>query len=449
MNLNYKYFYMRRILILLIILSASVRGIHSYAQEAPASLSLTVDEAIQHALDNNRNVTSARYDLLASEKAVWEAYAAGLPTVDASASLGNNLAIMTRIIDMNGQQMAFKFGTNYDVGYGVSASTLLFNAPWIVGIQTAKMATTLASQGLTQTEIETKESVINTYYLILISEETIKIIDGNLENLNKILTSTRAMYSVGMAEATDVDQMQSNVSNLINTRSSMQRNLELSTNMMRFLLGVDRSTQLILTQSLEVLTSMVNVDMILAGEFNVNDNINYQLIESQYKMSELALKGAKATVLPSLAASIYYNQMGMGDQLNDLEFYPNSVLGFQLQVPIIASGARSTKIKRAKINLENAANTRSMVSEQLLLQERQLRYNLITSDEQYRSQKENVQIAARVLQSIQNKYNQGMVSSLDLTQANNNYLNAQNNYLTALLNLLQTKVSFDKLMNKL
>ena len=439
---------MRRLL-LLIIFSASLWGINAAAQEAPASLSLTVEEAMQYAIENNRNVTSARYDLLAAEKGVWEAYAAGLPTVDGSVSLGDNLAVMTRIIEMNGQQMAFKFGTQYDLGYGVSASTVLFNAPWIVGIQTAKLATTLASQGLKLTEIDTKESVMTSYYLILITEETIKIIDANIADLEETMVSTKAMYSVGMAEATDVDQIQANLSTLNNTKASMQRNQELTTNMLRFMLGVERTTGIILTETLEQVTAQVNVEALLADDFDMNENINYQLIESQYQMSELALKGAKAAVLPSLAASIYYNQNGMGDQLNDMEFYPNSVLGFQLQVPILASGLRSTRIKRAKIDLDKAENTRAMVSDQLLLQEKQLRYNLISSNEQYRSQKENADVAARILQSFENKYNQGMASSLELTQANSNYLTAQNNYLTALLNLLQTKVAYDKLMNKL
>jgi outer membrane protein TolC len=229
----------------------------------------------------------------------------------------------------------------------------------------------------------------------------------------------------------------------------MQRNQELTTNMLRFMLGVERTTGIILTETLDQVTALVNVEALLAEDFDMNENINYQLIESQYQMSELALKGAKAAVLPSLAASIYYNQNGMGDQLNDMEFYPNSVLGFQLQVPILASGLRSTRIKRAKIDLDKAENTRAMVSDQLLLQEKQLRYNLISSNEQYRSQKENADVAARILQSFENKYNQGMASSLELTQANSNYLTAQNNYLTALLNLLQTKVAYDKLMNKL
>jgi outer membrane protein TolC len=419
------------------------------AQEAPASLSLTVEEAMQYAIENNRNVTSARYDLLAAEKGVWEAYAAGLPTVDGSVSLGDNLAVMTRIIEMNGQQMAFKFGTQYDLAYGVSASTVIFNAPWIVGIQTAKLATTLASQGLKLTEIDTKESVMTSYYLILVTEETIKIIDANIADLEETMVSTKAMYSVGMAEATDVDQIQANLSTLNNTKASMQRNQELTTNMLRFMLGVERTTGIILTETLDQVTARVNVEALLAEDFDINENINYQLIESQYQMSELALKGAKAAVLPSLGASIYYNQNGMGDQLNDMDFYPNSVLGFQLQVPILASGLRSTRIKRAKIDLDKAENTRALVSDQLLLQEKQLRYNLISSNEQYRSQKENAEVAARILQSFENKYNQGMASSLELTQANSNYLTAQNNYLTALLNLLQTKVAYDKLMNKL
>lgn len=439
---------MRRLL-LIIIFSASLRGMDASAQEAPASLSLTVEEAMQYAIENNRNVTSARYELLAAEKGVWEAYAAGLPTVDGSVTLGDNLAVMTRIIEMNGQQMAFKFGTQYDLGYGVSASTVLFNAPWIVGIQTAKLATTLASQGLKLTEIDTKESVMTSYYLILVTEETIKIIDANIADLEETMVSTKAMYSVGMAEATDVDQIQANLSTLYNTKASMQRNQELTTNMLRYMLGVERTTVITLTETLEQVTAIVNVEALLAEDFNMNENINYQLIESQYQMSELALKGAKAAVLPSLGASIYYNQNGMGDQLNDMEFYPNSVLGFQLQVPILASGLRSARIKRAKIDLDKAGNTRAMVSDQLLLQEKQLRYNLISSNEQYRSQKENVEVASRILQSFENKYNQGMASSLELTQANSNYLTAQNNYLTALLNLLQTKVAYDKLMNKL
>jgi len=412
-------------------------------------LSLTVDEAVEYALDNNRSVASARYDLLASEKGEWEALAAGLPSIDATASLSYNLAIMTRIIDFGGTPTPFKFGTIYDAAVGLSASTVVFNAPWLVGVQTAKMATTLARQGLTQTTLETKESVKNVYFLILTLKESLGVVDANLENLNVILASTKAMYSVGMAEATDVDQMQSTVTLLENSRSSMLRSTEVNYNMLRFLLGVPGETAIELTEKLDDITGKIDVDALITEEFRMEDNITYQLIESQVAMSELALKSAKASTLPSLAGSIYYNRNGMGDELLHMQYFPSSAVAVQLQIPIFASGLRDAKIKRARINLEKAGNSKSMVSEQLLMQERQLRYNLLNANEQFKSQKANIEIAGRVLKSFENKYNQGMASSLDLTQANNNYLTAQNNYISALMNLLQTKVAFDKLMNKL
>ena len=50
---------------------------------------------------------------------------------------------------------------------------------------------------------------------------------------------------------------------------------------------------------------------------------------------------------------------------------------------------------------------------------------------------------------MENKYRQGMASSLELTQANSQYLQAENNYITSLMSLLQTKVALDKLMNNM
>ena len=252
---------------------------------------------------------------------------------------------------------------------------------------------------------------MNVYYLILTLKETLKGWDQNLQNLNEILTSTKAMYSVGMAEATDVDQMQSSVTMLKNTKSSMERSLEVNYNMLRFLLGVDRGTEIILTDSLNEIVAGINVDALVTEEFSMENNINYQLIESQVRMSELSLKGAKATVLPTLSGSIYYTRTGMGNEMFHMQYFPYSAVGLQLQVPIFGSGSRYTKIKKAQINLEKAHNTKSMMSEQLLMQEKQLRYNLLNANEQFKSQRDNIEIAGRVLKSFQNKYNQGMASS--------------------------------------
>ena len=76
-------------------------------------------------------------------------------------------------------------------------------------------------------------------------------------------------------------------------------------------------------------------------------------------------------------------------------------------------------------------------------------FNFYNAAENYNNQKENTTVAKRVLKSIENKYKQGVVSSLDLVQANNNYLSAENNYLSAVLTLLQAQTALNKLYNKL
>ena len=139
----------------------------------------------------------------------------------------------------------------------------------------------------------------------------------------------------------------------------------------------------------------------------------------------------------------------MGNKLNDMRWFPNSMLGFQVSVPIFASGQRYSRIKRAQIDLEIAVTNRNLLSDQLLLQEKQLRFNLINARDQYDTQLENVDVAYRVYESIENKYRQGLASSLDLTQANNNYLQAENNYISAVMDLLQTKLALDKLLNNI
>lgn len=204
-----------------------------------------------------------------------------------------------------------------------------------------------------------------------------------------------------------------------------------------------------LTETLETITAAVNVEALLSQEFDYKNNVDYSLLEGQERLSALAVKSQKASVLPTLAGFYTYGTNGMGDKIGEQRWFANSMVGLQLSIPIFASGQRYTSIKRAQINYNKAVNSKEMVTEQLLLQEKQLRYNLANANLQYNSQKENVDVSRRVYNSTENKYRQGMASSLDLTQANSLYLQAENNYVSALLNLLQTKLALDKLLNNM
>jgi outer membrane protein TolC len=94
-------------------------------------------------------------------------------------------------------------------------------------------------------------------------------------------------------------------------------------------------------------------------------------------------------------------------------------------------------------------NNKALLTDQLFIQEKQLRYNLTTAIEQYESQKENVAVSKRVFDNLNLKYEQGLVSSLDLTTANSNYLQSETNYITATMQLLNADLALNKLLNTL
>lgn len=426
-----------------------------HAQNSSGDLKLTLKEAQEYAIQHNKMVITSKMDVQASKIALWETISNGLPQISATGSFTDNLKLMTTLLPGEffgqpaGTKVPITFGSQYNSGATVQASLLLFNEPYYIGIETTKLAQKLSEQSLSKSELDTKESVSSAYFLILVSEKSLEILDGNIANLNETLKSTRVMFTAGMAESTDVDQMVSNVTMVENTRSSMQRTIEMNYNLLRFQLGVTADTRIVLTETLEGLTSEINIEALLSQQFDHKQNLNYLLIENQEKMSSLALKSQKASILPTLAGFYSYGITGMGDKVRTQQWFQNSMTGLQLSIPIFASGQKYSQIKKAQIDWEKAKTTKEMVTEQLLLQEKQLRYNLVNANLNYKSQKANVDVSKRVYASMENKYKQGMASSLDLTQANSLFLQAENNYVTSLMNLLQTKLALDKLLNNM
>jgi outer membrane protein len=444
---------MKKKKILTVLLSIIYASGSLMAQDKGPEMKLSLKEAQDYAIQNNKMMISSRMETEASKIAVWETISNALPQVSASGSFTDNLKLMTTLLpgeffgEPAGSKIPVTFGSQFNTGASVQASVLLFNAPLFIGIESTKLANRLSEKNLAKTELDTRESVSTAYFLILISEKSLEILDGNIANLNETLKSTRSMYSAGMAESTDVDQMVSNVTMVENTRSSMQRSIELNYNLLRFQLGVSPEARIVLTETLESLTSSINIEAILSQQFDHKQNIDYILMEGQEKMSSLALKTQKASVLPTLSGFYSYGVNGMGDKISGQQWFRNSMTGLQLSVPIFGSGQKYSQIKKAQVNLKKASTTKEMITEQLLLQEKQLRYNLVNANLQYASQKENVEVSKRVYKSMENKFRQGVASSLELTQSNSLYLESENNYVSSLLNLLQTKLSLDKLLN--
>lgn len=128
---------------------------------------------------------------------------------------------------------------------------------------------------------------------------------------------------------------------------------------------------------------------------------------------------------------------------------PKNIIGISLNVPIFSGGKRYMQLSQAKVDLTTAQNTLLIMQEQLTLQERQLRYAYQNLFEQYQNQQTNVSIAKEVLENVTYKLEQGVISGLELTNANNEYLKAESSATSTLLELLNAELALRKLYNKL
>jgi len=440
-----------------------------YGQEQSYTLSLT--QARDYALQNNKSLMNARAGIASSKQKLNETIAQGLPQVEGSLnymtyfnyemnfSMGSSDTepnINYALLDLGDMEVlnaiSQMFGSsepivmNDQLSGKVQLSQLIFSGQYLAGIKTAKIARKLSEQSVVASEQDVKENVTNTYYQILTSERTLKIINGNIKNLNEILQHTTNMYNAGLAEETDVDQLKITVNQLKNSQKALERMTQLSYNMLKFQLGVPPATSIILTDSLTQLLDAANPQMALAKDFNISENINYQMMESQVALSKKQVDLRKWAYAPTIAG--YYNYTGKILK-TDFDLNPSHLVGVTMSVPIWSSGVRKAQLAQSKISYDIALRNKDIVKDQLELQKTQLLYVYQNALENYETQKENVSVAGRVYQSIQNKYKHGAASSLDLTQANGNYLTAESNYYSSILTLLQAQTSLDKLYNKL
>jgi outer membrane protein TolC len=106
-------------------------------------------------------------------------------------------------------------------------------------------------------------------------------------------------------------------------------------------------------------------------------------------------------------------------------------------------------IQKAKVTLDKSITSREIVRENLDIQQKQVLFQLRNAYEKYLNQRENIEVASKLLKNISLKYNQGLSSSLELIQVNSEYLTAQGNLLNAKIALLQAQTAFNKLYNNL
>jgi outer membrane protein len=427
---------------IILMLAACASFIPLKSQE---KLSLDLEGAINYALNYNLTLKNAELAVDKATENVRETLAAGFPQLNASLDYSNFLGAEIQLRfseEMPASTIPFKPTSNLQLSVG----QLIFSGNYIIGLQISNLYRNLSETSYEKSEQDIKEQVMKAYYLILVSEKNREITENNLKNIKDIYEKTRPMAEVGIVEETDVDQLYVQVSMVKNLLLSAEAQLEISYNMLRLYLGVGADKEIELTESLDEIVDRINFENMLAETFSINDNLDFQILKSNQKIFQKQVSLEKMGFLPEITGFYNHTEKILKP---DFDISPKNVVGINVSVPLFSSGMRRARLKQAKINLLSGENNIELLEQQLLINEKQLKYNLKIALQQYKNQKENAGVSKKVYENIKLKYGQGVVSSLDLTTANNNYITAEANYIKSLLNLLEADVSLKKLYGSL
>jgi len=413
----------------------------SFMLKAQESISLSLEKAIEFALQYNKALHNAKNSAQTTKEKIRETTATGLPQVGASINYNNFLGANAELrIDPSVPPAIIEFNPTSSIN--INVNQLVFSGSYYVGLQLAKLAYQAADLSSQKTELDIKEQVTRAYYLVLVSERTVKIIESNKINSEKIYEKTRNLANAGIIEKTEADKLSVMVTSVENAQKAAERQLEMAYNMLRLQLGADANTEINLTTLLDEVSQKSKFENAAVSPFNIENNIDYNLVLMQGKIAKSQVSLQKTNYLPTLTGFYSYTEKLLKPKF---DITPKNILGLNLSVPIFSSGMRKSKVAQAKINLDIVETNTQLVNQQLTIQEKQLRYNLNNMLEQYQNQKTNVDIAKEVFDKMNLKFQQGIVSSLELTSANNNYLSAESSYINILFQLLDAELALRKL----
>jgi len=281
----------------------------------------------------------------------------------------------------------------------------------------------------------------------LVARENKKILDASLENLKKTLEQTTQIQKNGFLEETDVDQLKLLVSNLTNTVSKITRQSELALNLLKFQMGIKLEETIELSDSLNGILVQETATDISKNQFDFKKHIDYQILSNTENLKKLSLRKERYAYLPSLAGFYSYSRSSSSSKLDLKQWFPTSVMGLSLSVPIFDSGQKYFKIQQAKLDLIKIKNTEAQVEQALKLDVLTQKSNYNNALETLTKEKENLVLSKTIYDRTLIKFNEGISSSADLTQAHTQYLTSQANYFSAVFELLNSKSKLNKSLN--
>ena len=431
---------MKRLIISLITLLSCASIMAQETVSKDSSLVVSLDEAKQYAVEHNRTVQNAGLSVKQAEAARWQAIASMLPQVSGSLDYTNMCGYEMKMAGM-------PIPMNPTGTLGIQAS-MTISGQQIVGSLISDLAKDMQDVAKAKTIQAIEANVTNVYVNILATQETVELLRKNMVNLESLYKMTENAVKVGAAEQIDADQLSVQVATMESAINNTDRAIEVLKSTLQLLLGVDASTEVVLSNKLDDILNADEAMKLLSSELVLEENYDYALSKQQAELAKKQVTMEAMEYVPSITGFYQYSGKTYFGEAEGMNMTPPNTVGVTVSVPIWSSGVRAAGVTEKKLAYQAAQNTLADKEDQLRVSDRQYRYDLVSAYDNYQIQKRNIEVTQRVFDNMSKKFEYGYASSLDVTNTSTNLITAQQNYIQALTSMVNAHINLKNLLNK-
>lgn len=436
--------------ILVVLFSVLFISIDVNARDQQNSLSdsATVNDCLKYAFRNQPLVKQLKLDEGITNQNIRIALADWLPQINSSASLQHYLKqpvlLFPDITNPSGPKILIPSGVLYNSGISLSASQDIFNADVYIAGRTARTYRLQSAQTSRSALIEMVVEISKAFYDVLLSEEQLNLIDEEITRLTRSLKDAYTHFQNGTNDMIDYKRATISLNNAIAQKKSALESINVKTSYLKQLMGYPGDKALTLSSNIRSLEKEILLDTL--QYLNVNNRIEYQLLQTNLKLQKSRIDYYRFGMLPSLSAFANYNYVYQNDQFSDLykTYYPNSTIGLSVTLPIFQGTKRIQNIRKSRMEYERLAldtiRTRNEMNTQYVSAMASYKSNL----DLYTATSRNIDIAEEVYNTVKLQYDQGVKSYLEVIVSETDLMSARINNLNALFMLMFSKLDVQR-----
>lgn len=417
-------------------------------QTTQNTLTLTLDKALEIALDENPTIKVAAEEIALKKVASKEAWQSLLP----EASLNGSLDHTIKAAEMKLNDMSFKMGqdgTN-TANAGLSINLPLFAPAVYRAMSMTKTDIELAVEKSRASELDLINQVTKAYYQLMLAQDSYEVLQGSYKLAEDNFNVVNAKYQQGAVSEFDKIsaevQMRSIKPNVISAANAVT----LAKLQLKVLMGITADVDIKTDDNLTNYESMLFANHLKEEDMSLENNTTMKQFELNMKLLEKNVKSLKTNFMPTLSMSFSYQYQSLyNPNINffDYTWSNSSSLMFNLSIPLYRA-SNFTKVKSARIQMRQLDWNRIDTERKLNMQVVSYRNNMTASSEQVVSNKENVMQAEKAVQIAGKRYEVGKGTVLELNSSQVSLTQAQLTYNQSIYDYLVAKADLDQVLGK-